>query len=179
MIRIAATPNPDALKFQVPGRLTASTWEFAPGDDLSSSPLARELFDLPGVTLVLVAPEFVTVGREPAVAWEVLAPRVQEVLEAFLASYRLAVVEPSEDQEAQPASDAERQIVSLLDEYVRPAVAEDGGEVRYLGFSEGVVRLSLRGACGTCPSSMTTLKMGVERLLKEHVPEVVAVENVA
>lgn len=179
-IEIARTPNPDALKFVIPGRLVAGgPYEYAAGSDVSGSPLAARLLAVDGVAMVMIAPEFVTVQRgEPA--WDALAPRIVEALHEFLGGYELAVLEDGIDGPAPVAvrTEVERRIVALLDEYVRPAVAEDGGEVRYLGFEEGVVRLSLRGACGTCPSSASTLRMGVERLLVENVPEVSAVENV-
>ena len=180
-IDIQRTPNPDALKFVVPGRLVAGgPYEFAAGSDVSGSPLAARLLGVPGVAMAMIASEFVTVQRGDR-TWETLAPEIVAALHDFLGGYELAVLEDGVEGDAPVAirTEVERRIVALLDEYVRPAVADDGGEVRYLGFDDGVVRLSLRGACGTCPSSVTTLRMGVERLLCENVPEVRAVENVA
>jgi len=184
-IEILQTPNPDALKFAVPGRLVErGPYEYHAGDDLSTSPLARRLLDLSGVDMAMVADGFVTVQRTGGQEWEVLGAEVLTVLHDFLGSYEMAVYEdevapPDAPQVALPETETERQIVALLEEYVRPAVAEDGGEVIYRGFRDGIVQLTLRGACGTCPSSLTTLKMGVERLLQEHVPEVRGVENIA
>lgn len=176
-IEIARTPNPDALKFQVPTRLVERSHEFAAGADTSAAPLARRLLGLEGVQMVMIAPDFVTVERSDRRDWGALGARVTAELQDFLDSYEMAVVEGAAEV-TQPRSETEAKILALLDEYVRPAVADDGGEVHYIGFEQGIVRLSLRGACGTCPSSMTTLKMGVERLLREHIPEVEAVENV-
>lgn len=179
-IEIARTPNPDALKFLVPGRLVAGgPYEYVAGSDVSGSPLAARILAVPGVAMAMIAPEFVTVQRGDR-TWDDLAPDVIAALHDFLGAFELAVLEDGIDGPAPVAvrTEVERRIVALLDEYVRPAVAEDGGEIRYLGFEEGVVKLSMRGACGTCPSSVTTLRMGVERLLVENVPEVTSVENV-
>lgn len=178
-IEIARTPNPDALMFRVPGRLTTRTHEFNEGDDTGGAPLAARLFDLEGVQMVLIAPEFVTVERKPDHDWDALGTAVHDTLRDFLDSYEMAVVEGPAPQATEPATELEKRIVAVLDDFVRPAVAQDGGEVHYVGFDDGVVRLALRGACGTCPSAMTTLRMGVERLMKEQVPEVRAVENIA
>lgn len=176
-IDIARTPNPDALMFRVSGRLVERSHEYEAGTATQDSPLATRLLGLSGVKMVMIAPDFVTVEREPEQDWEPLGSAVHRELQDFLDSYQVAVFETA-PKAYEPKSETERQILDLIDEYVRPAVADDGGEVHYLGFEDGIVRLSLRGACGTCPSALTTLRMGVERLLKEHVPEVLGVENI-
>ncbi len=180
-IAILPTPNPDAMKFTVPGRLVErGPYEYRRGENASDSPLAASLLALPGAQMVMVADRFVTVQRDEGHDWEPLGAAVIAALHAFLGSYQVAVFEPAPvaPADAPATTEVERRVVALLDEYVRPAVADDGGEIRFLGVEDGIVRISLRGACGTCPSSTTTLRMGVERLIREHVPEIRAVENV-
>jgi Fe-S cluster biogenesis protein NfuA len=176
-IEVAQTPNPLALMFRVESRLCQRTHEYTAGDPADDSPLATRLLALEGVRMVLVAPQFVTVEREQEVLWSQLAEQVHQEISDFLEADEVAVVE-AEEEERVPETEVERKILELIEEYVRPAIAGDGGEIHYLGFEDGVVRLSLRGACGTCPSATTTLQMGVERLLRDFVPEVRTVENV-
>ncbi|MBW1881091.1 MAG: NifU family protein [Deltaproteobacteria bacterium] len=176
-IEVAQTPNPLALMFKVESRLCERTHEYTTDDAVDDSPLAARLLAINGVRMVLVAPRFVTVERTQDVLWSELAEQVHQQISDFLDSDQAAVVE-ADAEEHVPENDVERKIVELIEEYVRPAIASDGGEIRYLGFEDGVVRLSLRGACGTCPSATTTLRMGVERLLLDYVPEVRAVENI-
>jgi len=176
-IEVAQTPNPLALMFKVEGHLCERTHEYTAGDAAEDSPLAARLLAVSGVRNVLVAPGFVTVERQQDVLWSELAERVHQEIFDFLGTDQAAVVEADSEGYA-PESEVERRIIELIDDYVRPAIAGDGGEIRYLGFEDGVVRLSLRGACGTCPSATTTLRMGVERLLRDYIPEVHSVENV-
>jgi Fe-S cluster biogenesis protein NfuA len=184
VVQVAPTPNPNARKLIVAQRLVgAGTFEYASvAEAAGHSPLAQRLFAVDGVENVLVASDFVTVRKAPAADWERLEPALTEALRGFLGSYQLAVFD--EDAGAgeagvAPRNDVEARIVALLDEEIRPAVATDGGEVTFMGFSEGIVLLRLSGACGSCPSSVTTLKMGIERLLVEEIPEVKGVESVA
>lgn len=176
-IEVESTPNPNALMFRVESRLSERSHEYATGDATDDSPLAQRLLAIDGVKMVMIAPEFVTVERRPEMLWSQLGQDVQGALHEFLDSFQVAVFETDDPGEA-PSGEVEGQILRVLDEYVRPAVAMDGGEVHFIGFEDGVVRLALRGACGTCPSALTTLRMGVERLLTEQVPQVRAVENV-
>jgi Fe-S cluster biogenesis protein NfuA len=174
------TPNPDALMFRVNEVLVPmGTHEFKVGDDTADAPLARALFAHDGIELILVAPRFVTVRKHADTPWPDLEGAISDTIVDFLDSGEMAVVEP-----VRPATndrvytEVEERIVELLDEEIRPAVATDGGDVTFERFEDGVVYLRLSGACGTCPSSVTTLKMGIERLMVEEIPEVDSVENV-
>jgi len=174
------TPNPDALMFRVNEVLVPmGTHEFKPGDDTADAPLARALLAHDGIELILVAPRFVTVRKLSEKPWPELEGPIRDTISEFLDSGEMAVIETASVTEAGPEyTEVEKRIIELLDEEIRPAIAQDGGDVSFESFEDGVVYLKLSGACGTCPSSVTTLKMGIERLLVEEIPEVESVENV-
>lgn len=188
-IETETTPNPATIKF-LPGRevMTAGTREFTSPEDASASPLAEALFDLGDVTGVFFGGSFISVTAAPGVEWASLRPQVVSILldhfvsEAPLfasASGNGISVPPIEDEDDfndDPAdADIIDQIKDLLETRVRPAVANDGGDIVYRGFRDGIVYLSMQGACSGCPSSSATLKQGIESLLKHYVPEVVEV----
>lgn len=174
------TPNPDALMFRVDEVLVPTgTFEYTQREVAGrESPLAERLLGVPGVELVLVAPRFVTVRKQPETAWPEVVPIVKRALREFIWSGEMAVYDLAVDATAPELGAVERRILELLDEEIRPAIAQDGGDVTYVGFVDGVVQLRMIGACGTCPSSTATLKMGIERLLTEEIPEVHAVVQV-
>jgi Fe-S cluster biogenesis protein NfuA len=180
LVETAATPNPDALMFRTDELLIPSgTVEVRRGGRVDDAPLAAQLLRQEGVELVLIAPRFVTVRKQAGADWAWLEPQVRASLEAFLESGEMAVYEDVAAAASVERSDVEQRILALLEDEIRPAIAQDGGDVIYLGFAEGTLRLRLIGSCGTCPSSITTLKQGIERLLMEEVPEVREVINEA
>ena len=155
------------------------TFEYKRGDETTDAPLARALMALDDIELILIAPRFVTVRKHADSRWTELEASVETALSDFLESGEMAVFEPPQPAKTTGEySELEKQILELLDEEIRPAIAQDGGDVSFEGFEDGVVYLRLIGSCGTCPSSVTTLKMGIERLLVEEIPEVTSVENV-
>ena len=172
------TPNPDALMFKLQELLVPSgTYEYASRAHASDAPLPRRLFDLPGVRTVLVAPRFVTVNKDAEVPWPELVPQIKATIRDFLDSGDIAV--PDDELGRGDISDpVERKVVQILDEFVRPAVAQDGGDVVYCGMEDGIVLVRLIGSCSTCPSSTATLKLGVERMLLEEVPEIAGVRQI-
>jgi len=172
------TPNPNAIMLKVQETLVPSgTHEFTNGDDTTSSPLAEALLALEGIELVLIAPRFVTVRKSAEVDWPDLVPDAKDAMRTFLASGEMAVLDEATAIDPAKLSEIEQKIIRLLDEEIRPALAMDGGDINYLGFDNGVVQVAMVGACGTCPSATATLKMGVERLLQEEIPEVRSVEQ--
>jgi len=179
-VTIVPTPNPDALMFRVQEVLVPmGTFEYKRGDDTADAPLARALMAFDDIELILIAPRFVTVRKHAESRWTELENNVETTLIDFLGSGEMAVFEAPEPAEAKAErTEIEKQILELLDEEIRPAIAMDGGDVAFEGFEDGTVYLRLVGACGTCPSSVTTLKMGIERLLVEEIAEVERVENV-
>lgn len=187
LIETEATPNPSSLKF-LPGKPVmgaGGTREFASPEAAEASPLAEALFDSGEVTGVFYGADFVTVTAAPGVAWSDLKPTVLSVLldhfvsqaPLFTPGSATGISVPDEEDDLlfeDRAEDAEvvAQINELIETRVRPAVAGDGGDIRYRGFKDGVVYLQMQGACSGCPSSTATLKHGIEGLLKHYVPEV-------
>lgn len=188
-IETETTPNPASLKF-LPGRtvMPSGTREFPSPEAAEASPLAQAIFDTGEVVNVFYGWDFVTVTAAPGSDWGALKPQVVSILLDHFVSEAPLFVGGSADGISVPAEeeamvvedraeDAEiiAAIQELLETRVRPAVASDGGDIAYRGFAEGVVYLSLQGACSGCPSSTATLKHGIEGLLKHYVPEVVEV----
>ena len=179
MVKVVATPNPDAYMFRVNEALVSSgTYEFTPQDDISMSPLAEILFELKDIALILITPRFITIRKQSEASWTPLTSRICDRLVRFLNSSEMAIYEAPSSSNTVAHNDIEKQILELLDEEIRPALAQDGGDVIFRGFEDGVVQLELIGACGTCPSSTITLKQGIQNLLCEEIPEVLAVEAV-
>ncbi len=187
-IETETTPNPAALKF-LPGRqvMPAGTRDFASPDDAEASPLAEALFDTGEVTGVFFGGDFVSVTAAPGADWSQLKPQVVAVLlDHFVSGAPLFVggnasglsvpseVEPAVEEDPADA-DIVAQIQELLETRIRPAVANDGGDIVYRGYRDGVVHLQMQGACSGCPSSTATLKHGIEGLLKYYIPEVTEV----
>jgi len=186
-IETETTPNPATLKF-LPGQqvMAAGTREFADDEAAEASPLASALFSLGDVSGVFFGRDFVSVTSGPGVNWSSLKPQVVSVLlDHFVSGAPLfsggnagdiAVPAGDDDFGDDPAdADVVAQIKDLIETRVRPAVANDGGDIIYRGFREGVVYLAMQGACSGCPSSTATLKQGIEGLLKHYVPEVTEV----
>ena len=188
LIETETTPNPATLKF-LPGRtvMDAGTRDFATPEEAEASPLAEALFDLGDVTGVFFGRDFVSVTAAPAVEWRQLKPDVLGLLldhfSANMPLFRPAAAGfsvPAADTFTDDPADADivEQIKELIDTRVRPAVANDGGDIIYHGFDKGKVYLKMQGACAGCPSSSATLKQGIEQLLRHYVPEVTEVRAV-
>ena len=186
-IETETTPNPATLKF-LPGQevMTAGTREFVDEDQAAASPLAQALFSLGDVSGVFFGRDFVSITAGEGVDWSALKPQVVAILldhfvsgaPLFAGSGASGIAVPQDDDDFgdDPAdADIVAQIRELIETRVRPAVANDGGDIIYKGFREGVVYLTMQGACSGCPSSTATLKQGIEGLLKHYVPEVTEV----
>jgi Fe-S cluster biogenesis protein NfuA len=180
-IETEQTPNPATLKF-LPGRtvMARGTVDFANAETAERSPLASRLFQIEGVTGVFLGSDFVTVAKADGKTWPVLKPAVLGVIMEHFAANRPVLLQG----EASPTTSAEEdeisaQIRELIETRVRPAVAQDGGDIIFQGFESGVVYLHMQGSCSGCPSSTATLKMGIENMLKHYVPEVVEVRQIA
>lgn len=181
-IQTEETPNPATLKF-LPGRILMSegTADFKSREEASKSPLAQHLFEVDGVKGVFFGSDFITIAKNDADSWAVLKPSILSVImEHFITHQPLFFGEKTTiggDEEDDPIA---LQIKEILDTRVRPAVAQDGGDIVYDRFEDGVVYVRMQGACSGCPSSSATLKSGIENMLKHYVPEVLevrAIEN--
>ena len=187
-IQTEATPNPATLKV-LPGRvvLDSGTMEFASREAAARSPLAEKLFGVPGVTGVFYGSDFVTVTKDDS-DWQHLKPAILgAIMEHYMSGAPLLAAgtvgndaAADENDEFFNEKDAEtvEMIKDLIETRVRPAVANDGGDITFRGFKEGIVYLHMKGACSGCPSSTATLRHGIQNLLKHYVPEVVEVRPV-
>ena len=184
-IQTESTPNPATLKF-LPGRsvLESGTADFPNAGAAGKSPLASRIFAVDGVAGVFFGNDFVTVTKAGDVDWNHIKPAILgAIMEHFQSGQ--PVIEGEADAAAGhaehdgPDGEIVNQIKELLDTRVRPAVAQDGGDIVFHGFERGIVYLHMQGACAGCPSSTLTLKMGIENLLRHYIPEVVEVRPVA
>ena len=182
-IQTETTPNPATLKF-IPGRpvLAQGTRDYRAVEEAESSPLARGLFGVDGVTGVFLGSDFITITKADG-EWAHLKPAILgAIMEHFMSG--APVVEEAGEAEAEAGNydDADAQTVAtikeLLDTRVRPAVANDGGDITFHGYRDGIVYLHMRGACAGCPSSTATLKHGIENLFRHFLPEVKEVQPV-
>jgi Fe-S cluster biogenesis protein NfuA len=181
-IQTELTPNPASLKF-LPGRpvLGEGTAEYRTADEAAVSPLAERLFGVSGVAGVFLGSDFITVTKADG-EWSHLKPAVLgAIMEHFMSGAPVTSEAQAAGAESYAPEDAETVAVikELIDTRVRPAVANDGGDITFQGFRDGVVYLNMRGSCAGCPSSTATLKHGIEKLLRHFVPEVREIQEVA
>ncbi|MFY0628301.1 MAG: NifU family protein [Reichenbachiella sp.] len=181
---IESNPNPNTLKFVANFMLIPEglNFDYPTVDSASNSPLAQELFTFPFVQGVFVMSNFITVSKDEETNWEEVKAGIKAHIKNYLESGK-QVIDLSKEAEVQKSaapvsSDIDENIKGILDEYIRPAVEQDGGAIHFASFEDGVVKVVLQGACSGCPSSTLTLKAGIENLLKRMVPEVVSVEAI-
>jgi Fe-S cluster biogenesis protein NfuA len=176
-IQTEETPNPATLKF-LPGKevMETGTAEFKTEEEAKGSPLAQALFDVDGVEGVYLGYDFISVSKREGKEWYLMKPAVLGVIMEHFVSGKPVILDGAGEAEEMDvaAEDAEvvAQIKELLDTRVRPAVAQDGGDIVFHGYEQGIVTLAMRGACAGCPSSTATLKMGIENMLRHYIPEV-------
>jgi Fe-S cluster biogenesis protein NfuA len=179
-IYLESNPNPNSLKFVINEMLVPDgmSFDFPDAASASVSPLAQELFGYPFVDRVFFASNFVTVTKTGDVEWLEIQNKLKEHIRIFLEAGKLILdVKESDTAPAEEETDTIRKIKTILEEYIRPAVEQDGGAITYHSFQDGVVKVKLQGSCSGCPSSMITLKAGIENLFTRMMPgEISAVE---
>ena len=183
-IQTEDTPNPNTLKF-IPGEvlLESGTLEFKSKKDADSNNLARLLFNDENVESVFIGKDFLTITKNTKIDWDSVKPALlSKIMEFFSSGESLDIKDKKTSPEKINYNEKDLKIVEqikkLIDERVKPAVAQDGGDISFVRFEEGKVFLELRGACSGCPSSTITLKSGIENMLKYYVPEITSVEAV-
>lgn len=182
-IQTQETPNPDSLKF-LPGIDVlgqGSTMDFPTATSGHCSPLAKILFRIDGVRSVFFGADFITISKHPEAEWSVLKPELFAVVMDFFASGLPVVIDAKPNSDTQINEDDDETVMmikELLDTRIRPTVQEDGGDIIFMGYNDGVVELKMQGSCSSCPSSIITLKNGVQNMLQFYIPEVVRVEQV-
>jgi len=179
-IQTEPTPNPSTLKF-LPGTdvMPTGTADFKTAESAASSPLATRLFAIDGVAGVFLATDFISVAKSDEAEWQVIKPQVLAAIMEHFSSGQPVIEGQAADADAGEDDALVTQIKELIETRVRPAVAQDGGDITFRGFRDGIVYLHLQGACSGCPSASATLKHGIENMLKYYVPEVQAVQAVA
>ncbi len=174
------TPNPHTMKF-IPGVpvLVSGIKSFSGYEDAASSPLAQSLFKIDGVKGVFLTPDFITVTKAAEHDWNYLKAIVlASIVDHFAAGMPVYLEDPTTAEPSGDHDEITKQIIELVDTRVRPAVAQDGGDIIFKDFQSGVVYVELHGSCSGCPSSTITLKSGIENMLKHYIPEVKSVEAV-
>jgi NFU1 iron-sulfur cluster scaffold homolog, mitochondrial len=173
------TPNPETMKF-VANKLLypGKSIDFPDEASAAPSPLAKELFAFPFIKAVFIASNFVTLTKTPDTQWDEVIPSIREFLKLYLEAGKAVVneeeVKPKADTNTISADDTDvvKRIKELLENYVKPAVEMDGGAISFKGYDNGTVKLMMQGSCSGCPSSMITLKAGIEGMMKRMIPEV-------
>ena len=182
MIQTETTPNPDSLKFLSEKTLsTIGTEEFKKEKENDIKiPFVKELLNFKGVELILLSEKFLSVKKTKEVSWNELKPMVISHLNDYFEKNDEPILKESKKKTKNNNNDSEivNKIVEILDTKIRPAVARDGGDIKFKSFENGVVKVELQGSCSGCPSSLMTLKQGVQNLLKHYVKEVNSVEAV-
>lgn len=175
-----ANPNPNSLKFVANFMLTDEgvSYDYPDAGSTGNSPLAQELFNFAAVERVFITSNFVTVTKSEETSWPEIQDIIRNHIKTFLESGRAAINTQIETDPLFDENDSEvvKKIKGILDEYIRPAVEQDGGAIVFHSFQEGIVKVLLQGACSGCPSSTITLKAGIENLLTRMLPEVKGVE---
>lgn len=183
-IQTQETPNPNCLKFLpgVPVLGSGETMDFPNGQSAYRSPLCKLLFRIEGVKSIFFGPDFITVTKlDEDVEWRILKPEIFATIMDFFASGLPVITEsePSSDTQITEEDDETVQMIKeLLDTRIRPTVQEDGGDIVFMGFENGIVKLKMQGSCTGCPSSVVTLKNGIQNMLQFYIPEVLGVEQV-
>lgn len=181
-IYLESNPNPNSLKFVVNEMLIPEglSFDFPSAESAANAPLAKELFNYPFVDRVFYMSNFITVTKKDNIEWLEIQGAIKEHIRKFLESGQHIIEMNEPEPVAGEETETVKKIKTILEEYIRPAVEQDGGAITYHSFQDGVVKVRLQGSCSGCPSSMVTLKAGIENLFKRMMPdEVYAVEALA
>ncbi|MFN7038181.1 MAG: NifU family protein [Alphaproteobacteria bacterium] len=182
-IHTESTPNPNSLKF-IPGQdiTGGAPINFTDKSQCKISPLAEKLFGIANVTAVFLGSDFITITKTESTNWDLLKPEILVTIMEYLVSKKPILKDQvqasNETSSAEEDDDLVKQIKELIETRVRPAVAQDGGDIIFKDFVDGIVKLELHGSCSGCPSSTVTLKDGIENMLKYYIPEIISVEAV-
>ena len=182
MIRVERTPNPDSLKFLSEKTISVvGTEEFQRKDkDKINNNFIKNLLEVEGVELILLADTFLTVKKNQKISWDALKPTIISHINDYFQNNNKPILEAKENNKnsEEDSDETIKKIKEILDQKIRPAVARDGGDIKFKSFDKGVVKVELQGSCSGCPSSLMTLKQGVQNLLCHYVDEVKSVEAI-
>ena len=177
-VQTEITPNPNSLKF-LPGKNVSNKGSFEiTQKDQTNNELVKNLLSINGVEGIFLGKDFISINKYDDVSWDEIKHIVISLINDFYSSGKECVVENTLIENNENLKDIEKKIVKILDEKIRPAVAKDGGDIKFKEFKDGIVKVQLQGSCSGCPSSTMTLKRGVENLLCHYLPEVKEVEAI-
>ncbi len=177
-VQTEITPNPNSLKF-LPGKKVSNigAYEITNKNDFKNE-LVRNILSINGVKSIFLGQDFISVNKDDLIKWDEIKHIVISFINDFYADGKEFVIDENDQQDKTSLSEIEEKIVKILDQKIRPAVAKDGGDIKFIEFKDGVVKVQLQGSCSGCPSSTMTLKQGVQNLLCHYLPEVKEVEAV-
>ena len=171
-VQTETTPNPNSLKF-LPGKSVSNKGSFEiTQKDQTNNELVKNLLSINGVEGIFLGKDFISINKYDDTSWDEIKHIVISLINDFYSSGKECVVENTLIENNENLKDIEKKIVKILDEKIRPAVAKDGGDIRFKEFKDGIVKVQLQGSCSGCPSSTMTLKQGVQNLLCHYLPEV-------
>ena len=172
------TPNPNSIKF-LPGKTVSKngSFEVTKKDDTNND-LIKNLFSVSGVESIFLGKDFISVNKQDDVEWEEIKHIIISLINDFYSTGKEYVVEKNLKESSENLEEIELRIIKILDQKLRPAVARDGGDIKFKEFKDGIVKVQLQGSCSGCPSSTMTLKQGVQNLLCHYIPEVKQVEAI-
>ena len=175
-VQTEITPNPNSLKF-LPGKIVSNkgSFEITQKDQINNE-LVKNLLSINGVEGIFLGKDFISINKYDDISWDEIKHIVISLINDFYSTGKECVVENSLIENDENLKDIEKKIVKILDEKIRPAVAKDGGDIKFKEFKDGIVKVQLQGSCSGCPSSTMTLKQGVQNLLCHYLPEVKKVE---
>ena len=177
-IQTEITPNPNSLKF-LPGKIVSSQGSFEViRKEETNNELIRNLLSINGVEGIFLGKDFISINKRDNVSWEDIKHIVISLINDFYSSGKECIIEKNLIEDDENLKEVEKKIVQILDQKIRPAVAKDGGDIKFKEFKNGVVKVQLQGSCSGCPSSTLTLKQGVQNLLCHYIPEVKQVESI-
>ena len=177
-VQTEITPNPNSLKF-LPGKKVSNngSFEITKKEDVNNE-LIRNLLSINGVEGIFLGEDFISVNKADNISWEEIKHIVISLINDFYSDGKNFVIDKNLNEKISNLSEIEQNIIKILDQKIRPAVAKDGGDIKFKGFKDGVVKVQLQGSCSGCPSSTMTLKQGVQNLLKHYIKEVKEVVSV-
>ena len=172
------TPNPNSIKF-LPGKIVSKSGSFEiTKKDETNNELIKNLFSVSGVESIFLGKDFISVNKQDDVEWEEIKHIIVSLINDFYSTGKEYVVEKNLKESSENLEEIELRIIKILDQKIRPAVARDGGDIKFKEFKDGIVKVQLQGSCSGCPSSTMTLKRGVQNLLCHYIPEIKSVEAV-
>ena len=177
-VQTETTPNPNSLKF-LPGKIVSNngSFEVTKKDNINNE-LVKNLLSVNGVQGIFLGKDFISINKSNETPWEEIKHIVISLINDFYSSGKEFVIDKNLNEDDNNLKEIEKRIIQLLDQKIRPAVAKDGGDIKFKEFSDGIVKVQLQGSCSGCPSSTMTLKQGVQNLLCHYIPEVKGVEAI-